>query len=83
LKWGMATVGPASNPARLKSILWHKARQHGVNIRARQTHVCQIPFIEPLEIISGPDAVPPHCEQFPRFIPKPQATRTGYADADR
>ena len=50
------------------------------NIRARQTHVCQIPFIEAFEFVSGPDALPPHREQFLRFIP--QATQSGYADGD-
>jgi hypothetical protein len=51
------------------------------NIRARQTNVCQIPFIEAFQFVSGPDTPPPHREQFLRFIPKPQATQSGYTDS--
>ena len=52
------------------------------NIRARQAHVCQISFIETFQFVSGPDAPPPHREQFLRFIPKLQATQSGYADGE-
>ena len=52
------------------------------NIRARQTHVCQIPFIEAFEFVSGPDALPPHRDNFCDLFRRRRKAVTLMASAD-